>query len=179
MRVFKHHSGSVLLAYLFAIGLSAFAAPLNPKVVLVTNRGDITIELFYHEAPITVDNFLTYVNSEFYNGLIFHRVENRGYLGGTLDVIQGGACYYYNYNFYFPSTNDPIINESFNGLSNVRGTIAMARSATPNSATAQFYINHKDNIELDKENDPYGYGYCVFGRVIEGIDIVDTIASAP
>jgi len=169
------------LLFLFLLaGVSSlcFAAP-NPYVVLETNFGNIVIELYPDQAPVTVDNFLGYVHGGFYNGLLFHRAENRDEYGDGLDVIQGGACYYYEEDFHFPPVGNPIVNESNNGLSNVRGTIAMARSTEPHSATAQFYINHQDNTELDRANYWDGYGYCVFGAIVEGIDVVDEIAAAP
>ena len=169
----------IVILCLFAGLFSPVFSAQNPKVVLNTNFGDIVIELYPDDAPVTVDNFLSYVNSDFYDGLLFHRVENRGSLGGTLDVIQGGACYYFEENFYFPPPGDPITNESYNGLSNIRGTIAMARTSEPHSATAQFYINYQDNTELDFANYPDGYGYCVFGQIVEGMGVVDNIASAP
>ncbi len=145
------------------------SAQNNPRVVLETNFGDIVVELFPDDAPITVDNFLGYVNSGFYDGLLFHRV-----IEGFM--IQGGGYYLEDYIIYYRSTGEPIISESYNGLSNVRGTIAMARGGDPNSATSQFYINHADNLFLDRENCSDGVGYCVFGRVVSGMDVVDSIA---
>jgi len=144
----------------------------NPMVVLETNTGDITIELYADKAPITVDNFLSYVNSGFYDYLLFHRV-----IYGFM--IQGGGFYYSGGIFYKAPASDPIINESFNGLSNLRGTIAMARTSEPDSATSEFYINHADNLFLDRSNAADGVGYCVFGRVIEGMSVVDAIAQIP
>ena len=137
--------------------------------------GDITIELYPGDAPVTVDNFLGYVNGGTYNGLVFHRI--------LVDfMIQGGGYFYNNTDRkFYPawSLSDPIINESYNGLSNVRGTISMARTDEPDSATSQFFINHDDNLFLDRENAEDGYGYCVFGAVEEGMDVVDTIAQIP
>ena len=184
--------------FLFTSLFSPVFSAQNPQVVLETNFGDIVIELYPDDAPITVDNFLSYVNSDFYDGLLFHRSESRGRIVygynkihvGSLDVIQGGACYYYeseNGNgFSFPPTGPQITNESYNGLSNVRGTIAMARlgedqygNPQPDSATSQFFINHQNNLELDRDYpDGDGYGYCVFGQVVDGMDVVDNIASA-
>ncbi len=132
-------------------------------------KGEIEIGLFGNDAPVTVANFLEYANSNFYNKSLFHRVIKNF-------MIQGGG---YNRNFYKRPTNWPIINESYNGLSNLRGTVAMARTSDPNSATSQFFINHVDNgagdpNNLDRtENDA---GYCVFGMVTNGMDFVDTIA---
>ena len=132
----------IVIALLFmGLFFPAFSAQ-NPRVVLETNFGNIVIELYPDEAPITVDNFLGYVNSGFYNGLLFHRV-----IPGFM--IQGGGYYLDGYTI-IPRTpiNGPIINESYNGLSNLRGTIAMARTIDPDSATSQFYINHVDNLFL-------------------------------
>jgi peptidyl-prolyl cis-trans isomerase B (cyclophilin B) len=130
-----------------------------------TSKGTIKIELYPDKAPITVKNFLQYVKDKHYRGLLFHRVIPNF-------MIQGGGME--------PGLNerkarDPIKNESSNGLSNKRGTIAMARAADPDSATSQFFINVKDNVSLDKGKMPGNMGYCVFGRVIEGMDVVDKI----
>ena len=138
------------------------------RVVLQTNFGDIAIELFPADSPITVANFLEYVNSDFYDELIFHRV-----IEGFM--IQGGG---FDVDLYYQTPGDPIINESNNGLSNLRGTIAMARTAEPNSATSQFFINHVDNNNLDY-NSPNDVGYCVFGQVTSGMNVVDAIAQVP
>jgi peptidyl-prolyl cis-trans isomerase A (cyclophilin A) len=134
----------------------------GPVVVLDTTAGPITVQLDRAKAPITVDNFLKYVDSGFFDGLIFHRVIPDF-------MIQGGGM---DAQFREKPTGSPIRNESGNGLSNRRGTIAMARTNDPNSATAQFYINLKDNTPLDSA----GGGYAVFGRVIAGMDVVDRIA---
>jgi len=145
----------------------------TPKVVVDTNFGEIALELFDVNAPVTVDNFLHYVNTDFYDGLAFHRIIEDF-------MIQSGGYYVENLTIYYRTpTRGPIINESYNGLSNIRGTIAMARGTDPNSARSQFYINHVDNLYLDRENDPCGYGYCVFGRVLTGMDVVDAIAETP
>jgi cyclophilin family peptidyl-prolyl cis-trans isomerase len=143
-------------------------AEKNPVVVLSTTLGDIEIELFPKEAPITVKNFLWYVNNKFYNGLIFHRV-----MSGFM--IQGGG---FNMKMQRKEGNAPIKNEATNGLSNERGTIAMARTSVINSATSQFFINLVDNSKnLDhRDKSPAGYGYAVFGKVINGMDVVDKIA---
>lgn len=145
------------------------AAQHNPRVLLETNFGDIVIELYPRQAPITVDNFLGYVNSGFYDGLLFHRVME-GFM------IQGGGFYLENLTIYPRQPGSPIINESDNGLRNLRGTIAMARTTEPDSATSQFFINHVDNLFLDRENAEDEVGYCVFGRVVRGMDVVDNIA---
>lgn len=167
------HTGVFSLLLSFCILSSALAAHQNtPKVVIETNFGEIAIELFDNDAPITVENFLQYVNSGFYDDLLFHRIMKSF-------MIQGGG-FYLEGNFIYPrEPNEPIINESYNNLSNVRGTIAMARTSDPNSATSQFYINHVDNPFLDRNNAADGYGYCVFGRVLTGMDIVDAIAQTP
>jgi cyclophilin family peptidyl-prolyl cis-trans isomerase len=142
------------------------ARAANPILVMDTSMGTIKIELFQDKAPVTVKNFLSYVEDKHYDGLIFHRViENF--------MIQGGG--------YEPGlkrekkSKEPIKNESDNQLSNTRGTLAMARTSEPNSATSQFFINVKDNTFLDRAKSRDGVGYCVFGRVIEGMDVVDKI----
>jgi cyclophilin family peptidyl-prolyl cis-trans isomerase len=138
----------------------------NNVVKLQTSMGNIVIELNEQAAPVTVRNFLGYVEAGFYDGTIFHRV-----IPGFM--IQGGGL---TQQMIQKKTLDPIINEAKNGLSNKRGTIAMARGPESNSATAQFFINHRDNNFLDyvDNNKP---GYAVFGKVIEGMDVVDAIAS--
>jgi cyclophilin family peptidyl-prolyl cis-trans isomerase len=164
----------LILLVLTGLGLPCASAQNNPEVVLETNFGDIIIELFSDDAPITVDNFLAYVNSGFYDGLIFHRViENFMIQGGGFYIEQGPDAVY-----IMPADPcEPIVNESYNGLSNLRGTIAMARTSDPNTATSQFFINHSDNFFLDpNETDPDGFGYCVFGRVVVGMEVVDAIA---
>ncbi|MBN1787863.1 MAG: peptidylprolyl isomerase [Sedimentisphaerales bacterium] len=144
-------------------------------VTMETNLGNITLELYPEAAPITVGNFLGYVESGFYNGLLFHRAVNSG-----ISVIQGGGYYFDDPNICFaPPTQPDIINESYNGLSNLRGTIAMARTYEPNSANSQFYINQLDNTILDQANYPDGFGHCVFGSVLQGMDVVDVIAQVP
>jgi len=141
---------------------------LKEIAVLETSLGVIEIELDREKAPVTVDNFVTYVNEGFYDGLVFHRVIKSF-------MIQGGG-------FQPDGTrregNDPIRNEARNGLKNERGAIAMARTSDPDSATSQFFINTVDNRGLDYPN-PDGHGYAVFGRVVEGMDIVDAIESTP
>ncbi|MEZ6141459.1 MAG: peptidylprolyl isomerase [Zavarzinella sp.] len=154
-----------LATFLLFIGVS-MAEAANPVVVLETNKGTIKVELFEDKAPVSVKNFLAYVDSKHYDGLIFHRVVPDF-------VIQAGG---FDDAGKEKKTEKPIKNEASNGLSNVRGTLAMARTSDPDSATSQFYINLKDNKGLDKANEPSGHGYCVFGRVIEGMDVVDAIA---
>ena len=138
----------------------------NPVVTMSTNMGDIRIELNSDKAPITTKNFLAYVNDGHFDGLIFHRV-----IPGFM--IQGGG---FDSKMSQRPTKSPIKNEAHNGLKNVKGSIAMARTDVVDSATAQFFINVKDNDFLDHKNtSPGGYGYAVFGEVIEGMDIVHTI----
>ena len=139
-------------------------------VTIKTNKGDIKLELFEKEAPITVKNFLSYVKSGFYKGTIFHRVIPNF-------MIQGGGM---DENFMQKETSDPIKNEAANQISNKRGTIAMARTQIVDSATSQFFINVVDNDFLDfKAPIPQYYGYCVFGKVVEGMDVADAIVSVP
>jgi peptidyl-prolyl cis-trans isomerase A (cyclophilin A) len=164
---------AVILSALACLQAVCLSAVNNPRVVLETNLGNMVIELFSSQAPITVDNFLGYVNSGFYDYLLFHRV-----IPGFM--IQGGAYYLDGYAiYYWPPDQPPIINESYNGLSNLRGTIAMARSSDPNSATSQFFINEVNNPFLDRANAADGFGYCVFGQVIQGMDVVDDINQVP
>ena len=139
----------------------------NPTVLLETTSGDILIELYADKAPATVENFLKYVNEGFYANTIFHRVI-KGFM------IQGGGM---NMKMEEKATHAPIKNEADNGLANERGTIAMARTMDPHSATAQFFINLVDNDFLNYSAPvPSGWGYCVFGKVVEGMDVVDKIA---
>jgi cyclophilin family peptidyl-prolyl cis-trans isomerase len=164
---------ATILSALLCIQTVCLSAVHNPLVVLETNLGNIVIELFPSQAPITVDNFLGYVNSGFYDYLLFHRS-----IPGFM--IQAGAYYYYNGSIYYlPPNQPPIINESYNGLSNLRGTIAMARTTDPNSATSQFFINLVNNPFLDRANAADHFGYCVFGQVVQGMDVVDAIAAVP
>jgi peptidyl-prolyl cis-trans isomerase A (cyclophilin A) len=139
------------------------------KVRLATNLGDIVIELDAEKAPKSVDNFLRYVRAGHYDGLIFHRViENF--------MIQTGG---YKPDLSEKPTRPPIALESRNGLSNVRGAVAMARTAVPDSATSQFFINTVDNVRLDQANARDGEGYAVFGKVVEGMEVVDQIRVIP
>ncbi len=157
-----------LLALLFSLFVLNFSFGKDyPEVVIKTNMGDIYVELYPDKAPKTVENFLKYVKDGFYNGLIFHRV-----IPGF--VIQGGG-YYPDMKLKKP-TYPPVENESNNGLSNLRGTIAMARTMNPHSAKSQFYINLKDNTFLDYGKTPQKWGYTVFGKVVKGMDVVDKIA---
>ena len=137
-------------------------------VKLETTLGDIVIELNAEKAPVTTENFLNYVRDGFYDGTIFHRVIPNF-------MIQGGG---FNDQMMQKMTQDPVKNEADNGLANDRGTIAMARTQDPDSATAQFFINHNDNAFLNHTSpDVQGWGYCVFGKVTEGMDVVDAIAA--
>ncbi len=158
---------------LFLFGLALFSAAVmasNPVVKLFTNLGSIELELYPHKAPVTVKNFLGYVNTGFYNGTIFHRV-----IPGFM--IQGGG---FKAGMKEKSTRGPIRNEADNGLKNLTGTVAMARTSDPHSATAQFFINVADNHFLDHTADtPSGWGYAVFGRVLKGMDVVRKISQVP
>ncbi|WP_370869892.1 peptidylprolyl isomerase [Methylobacter sp.] len=140
------------------------------KVKLTTSLGEIIIQLNPEKAPISSANFLTYVNEGFYNNTIFHRV-----IPGFM--AQGGG---FDTDFNQKAVHDPIKNEADNGLTNKRGSIAMARTNVPDSATAQFFINYKDNASLNHTSPtPSGWGYAVFGEVIEGMDVVDAMAKQP
>jgi cyclophilin family peptidyl-prolyl cis-trans isomerase len=144
----------------------ATGAPVN--VTLETSLGAIKLELDAAKAPQTVANFVEYAKAKHYDGLIFHRVIN-GFM------VQGGG---YDATYGERKTRSPVKNEANNGLKNTRGTIAMARTSDPHSATAQFFINHADNAFLDYPSRD-GWGYCVFGKVTGGMDVVDKIASLP
>ena len=139
----------------------------NRRVLLSTTNGDITVELDQEKAPVTCENFLAYVASGHYDGTVFHRV-----IPGFM--IQGGG---FTADMRQKPTSSPINNEADNGLKNDRGTLAMARTSDPHSATSQFFINLTDNDFLDhKAKSPQGWGYAVFGRVVEGLEVVDAIA---
>ena len=149
-----------------ALAASPIAAQENPAVVIETSMGDITVELNAGRAPISVENFLGYVKAGFYDGTIFHRVI-------ASFMIQGGG---FTPDMAKKAVRDPIKNEAQNGLRNRKYTVAMARTNEVNSATAQFFINTKDNSFLDnKGTTARDYGYAVFGKVVEGMDIVDAI----
>jgi peptidyl-prolyl cis-trans isomerase A (cyclophilin A) len=155
-------------ALLLTVTATSGALADEPKVRMETSAGAITIELFPDKAPATVKNFLRYVDEGFYNGTVFHRV-----IPGFM--IQGGG---YTPQMQEKPTHAPIKNEANNGLKNDRGTIAMARTSDPNSATAQFFINLKDNGFLNHTGKSQrGWGYAVFGKVIAGTDVVDKIAA--
>jgi len=155
-------------AVLAAAALSVQAQGANPKVQLKTTKGAIVVELFADKAPKSAANFLQYVKDGHYNGTIFHRV-----IAGF--VIQGGG---FDAKMVQKPTKAPIANEGGNGLHNERGTLAMARTMDPNSATAQFYINLSDNAALNYVS-PERPGYAVFGKVVQGMDVVDAIAKVP
>jgi peptidyl-prolyl cis-trans isomerase A (cyclophilin A) len=157
-----------LAALLFAAAL-CLPAWAQQKVKLATSLGDIVVELDREKAPKTVDNFVAYVKSGHYDGTIFHRVMDNF-------MIQGGGM---KADLSEKPTRPPIALESRSGLTNVRGTLAMARTMDPNSATAQFFINVKDNPFLDQANARDGNGYAVFGKVVSGMDVVDKIKAVP
>jgi len=171
---------SAVLCALFLAGAPSFAEPLKTelptktkavaektRVLMSTSVGDIVIEVYEELAPISAKNFLDYVNNGFYDGIIFHRV-----IPGF--VIQGGG---FDAKYERRATKAPIINESNAKLKNRRGTLSMARTNDPNSATTQFFINLVDNISLNWM--PARPGYAVFGRVVSGMEVVDSIANAP
>jgi peptidyl-prolyl cis-trans isomerase B (cyclophilin B) len=155
---------ALALPLAFAFG-SAAAADKNPVVVVNTSLGNFKVELYPDKAPTTVKNFLNYVDTKFYDGTVFHRVI-------PSFMIQGGG---FEPGMKEKEAGKPIKNESANGLSNARGTLAMARTPEPDSATAQFFINVKDNPFLDRAKAADRVGYCVFGKVIDGMDVVDKI----
>lgn len=164
----KIYAISMLLIWFSAGSLNA--AETNPRVKLATSMGDIVLELNPSAAPETVKNFLTYVKAGYYDGTIFHRV-----IEGFM--IQGGG---FDSAMRRKPTRAPIVNEADNGLSNRTGSIAMARTAVPHSASAQFFINVKDNDFLDhRSKTQKGWGYCVFGRVISGMNVVRAIEHVP
>ncbi|MCC6474615.1 MAG: peptidyl-prolyl cis-trans isomerase [Burkholderiales bacterium] len=156
-----------LFAGLLALGLAGAALAQNPQVELRTSRGAVLIELYPDKAPRTVANFLQYVKSGFYDGTVFHRV-----IDGFM--IQGGG---FEPDMKQKATREPIQNEASNRLPNITGSIAMARTSDPNSASAQFFINLRSNTFLNfKEPTPQGYGYAVFGQVVRGMEVVNEIA---
>ena len=162
---FSRLAAVVVAALAFAVSATALAQ----KVKFVTSAGDIVVELDAAKAPKTVANFLQYVKSGHYDGTIFHRVIDNF-------MIQGGGM---TTDMKEKETRAPIPLESRNGLTNQRGTLAMARTSDPNSATSQFFINVKDNDFLNQEKSRDGNGYAVFGKVIEGMDVVDKIKATP
>ena len=154
---------AIVLSLLVMMALGTAVRAANPIVIMETNKGTIKIELFEEQAPATVKNFLNYVDDKFYDGTIFHRVIKTF-------MIQGGG---FNPGMREKETKSSIKNEAGNGLSNMKGTIAMARTNDPDSATAQFFINVVDNDRLDRRAG--NAGYAVFGKVIEGMDVVNKI----
>lgn len=157
---------SVVAAATLAQSSSETPLP-NPQVVITTNVGAITVRLFRDKAPLTVENFLSYVEAGFYDGTIFHRVIPNF-------MIQGGGL---TPDMVEKPVGDPVVNESKNRLHNVRGTLAMARTSDPDSATAQFFINQRTNLRLDWQ--PGAPGYTVFGEVVDGMTTVDYISTSP
>jgi cyclophilin family peptidyl-prolyl cis-trans isomerase len=167
-----HTMRTACIAVLFVSAANAGLAqekkstPADPLVRITTSLGVIELELYPAKAPKTVENFLHYANSGFYNGTVFHRV-----IAGFM--IQGGG---FEPGMRLKPTDPPIDNEADNGLTNVNGSIAMARTGDPHSATAQFFINTVDNIALNHSGKtPQGWGYCVFGKVTQGMDVVKKI----
>ncbi|MEW6120274.1 MAG: peptidylprolyl isomerase [Pseudomonadota bacterium] len=175
-----------LIACTFALGMTGCGAsepgrqtvstapapgqPPNPRVQIETSQGTIVVELFPGNAPQSVGNFLNYAQSGFYDGLIFHRI-----IPGFM--IQGGGM---TPDMTEKPKNAPIRNEADNGLKNLRGTLAMARTMEPHSASSQFFINVADNAFLNHRGQSIeGWGYAVFGQVVEGMDVVDAIVAAP
>jgi len=185
MRLIRNYAEGFALLFLFAGCVSTPPTPSSPAetvtthleknkkenqvmILMKTSKGDIKLELDREKAPQTVDNFLAYLKAEHYNGTIFHRVIN-GFM------IQGGG---FDAQMHQKPAPHTVKNEADNGLSNDRGTIAMARTPDPDSASAQFFINVKDNAFLNyTSKTPQGWGYCVFGHVVEGMDVVDAIKS--
>jgi cyclophilin family peptidyl-prolyl cis-trans isomerase len=154
----------LIAALLLVVGLTA-QAQVNPKVQVETNMGKFVIELDTGRAPLTVANFLEYVRAGFYDGTVFHRV-----ISGF--VAQGGG---FDEKYQEKPTRPGIANESGNGLSNRRGTVGLARTGDPHSGNAQFYLNIADNSGLDPQ--PSRWGYAVFGRIVQGMDVVDDIGA--
>jgi peptidyl-prolyl cis-trans isomerase A (cyclophilin A) len=160
---------TIAMALAATLSIVVAAPALAQKVRLATSLGDIVVQLDKEKAPKSVDNFLQYVKSGHYDGTIFHRVIDSF-------MIQGGG---FDPAMNQKPTRGPIPLESRNGLTNLRGTLAMARTNVPDSATAQFFINLRDNAFLDSANSRDGNGYAVFGRVVEGMDVVDKIKAVP
>jgi len=166
----KNFAIALASALLAAATLKGETPVKNPSVVMKTSLGSVTIELYPDKAPETVKNFLQYVNDKFYDGTIFHRViSNFMIQGGGMDTAMNKK-----------PTRAPIKNEAANKLKNDAGTVAMARTNDPNSATSQFYINVKNNGPLNyQDSSPQGIGYCVFGKVTAGMDVVEKIKAVP
>ncbi len=158
---------AILAAGLTLVSAASFAAGTNPRVRVETNAGNFVIELYADRAPLTVSSFLGHVRAGFYSGTVFHRV-----VPGF--VVQGGG---YTEKLEPKPVENTVPNESGNGLSNLRGTVGMARTSAPHSATTQFYVNLADNLELDPR--PSRWGYAVFGKIVSGMDVVDAIGNRP
>lgn len=154
------------LTLLIGLTMNPASAASNPRILLETSAGNIVLELNADKAPKSTENFVQYVKDKHYDGVVFHRVI-KGFM------VQGGG---YDEKYAERKTRAPIINEAKNGLKNVRGSVAMARTNNPQSASAQFFINHADNKFLDYPGQD-GWGYAVFGKVVEGMDVVDKIAA--
>ncbi len=163
----------ILSCVVFASGIAqAQSNPANPQVTLHTSKGDVRVELFQDKAPLSVENFLQYAQDGFYDGTIFHRVISHFMIQGggfTINPQSNGM--------QKKATREPIPNEATNGLSNQRGTLAMARTTDPHSATAQFFINVELNMNLNHTapTDSRSWGYAVFGKVVSGMEVVDEI----
>jgi peptidyl-prolyl cis-trans isomerase A (cyclophilin A) len=162
-----HYFKYIICVSLLALSSLCLAQSASPKVLLTTTAGDITIELYPEDAPISVENFIGYVNENFYDGVIFHRVIK------DFMIQTGGHRFDMTPK---PPSKPPIVNESNNGLKNVKYSVAMARTRIPDSATSQFFINHKDNAFLDGQKGRPGY--AVFGKVVKGMDVVEKIANS-
>lgn len=159
-----------IAAFLFMLIACVSAQAANPYVQIETNKGSFVVELYPEKAPVSVANFLKYVENGFYPGTVFHRIVDRF-------MIQGGG---FTSDLKHKPTLEPIVNESNNGLRNERGTLAMARTFDPNSGTSQFFINLEDNKFLNYyKPDPHYIGYAVFGKVIQGMDVVERIGQVP
>ena len=157
----------LILAVMTGMSMGQENAVSNPQVVMETSKGEIVLELYPDKAPLTVKNFLDYIDAGFYSGTVFHRV-----IPGFM--LQGGG---FSRDLQKKSTLMSVKNEAFNGLKNDRGTIAMARTQDPHSASSQFFINTVDNAFLNyKSQTPAGWGYAVFGKVIKGMEVVDAIS---
>ncbi len=157
----------LILAVMTGMSMGQENAVSNPQVVMETSNGEIVLELYPDKAPLTVKNFLDYIDAGFYSGTVFHRV-----IPGFM--LQGGG---FSRDMQKKSTLMPVKNEAFNGLKNDRGTIAMARTQDPHSASSQFFINTVDNAFLNyKSQTTAGWGYAVFGKVIKGMEVVDAIS---
>ena len=159
----------IVLCVILGMGCQKKDLKETHRVIMTTTMGEIEIELYPDKAPVSVENFLSYVRSGFYDNTVFHRVIN-GFM------IQGGG---YDKEYTAKEEkNPPIVNEAANGLSNKRGAIAYARTNVINSATSQFFINHVDNLRLDhKDSTATGFGYAVFGKVVRGMEVVDKVAN--